>query len=173
MNNLEIKPVQENEIEQLVQLAKTTFVHTYAHLNNPENFEKYLEHHFNLAQMTAEFNDPDSAFFFAKQGEILYGYIKLNRGQAQTDQRLENAVEIERIYVKPEFKGQQIGRKLVEYALEFGRAKKLNWLWLGVWEKNPNAIGFYEKMGFKQYGTHDFIMGSERQCDFLMKQPVL
>ena len=30
-------------------------------------------------------------------------------------------------------------------------------IWLGVWEKNENAIAFYKKMGFVQTGVHSFI----------------
>jgi ribosomal protein S18 acetylase RimI-like enzyme len=46
-------------------------------------------------------------------------------------------------------------------------------LWLGVWEKNPNAIGFYERLGFKKVGTHAFRFGSEMQTDLLMALPLV
>ena len=41
-------------------------------------------------------------------------------------------------------------------------------IWLGVWEKNENAIAFYKKMGFVQTGAHSFYMGDEEQMDFIM-----
>ncbi len=41
-------------------------------------------------------------------------------------------------------------------------------IWLGVWEKNQNAIAFYEKMGFQKTGEHVFQMGDERQIDWVM-----
>ncbi|MNO08194.1 Protease synthase and sporulation negative regulatory protein PAI 1 [compost metagenome] len=41
-------------------------------------------------------------------------------------------------------------------------------IWLGVWEKNGNAMDFYKKMGFVQTGAHSFYMGDEEQTDFIM-----
>ena len=41
-------------------------------------------------------------------------------------------------------------------------------IWLGVWEKNKNAIAFYKKQGFVQIGSHSFYMGDEEQIDLIM-----
>jgi ribosomal protein S18 acetylase RimI-like enzyme len=41
-------------------------------------------------------------------------------------------------------------------------------LWLSVWERNPRAIAFYEKTGFRNAGTKDFWVGSDRQTDFVL-----
>ena len=45
----------------------------------------------------------------------------------------------------------------------------MEYLWLGVWEKNEKAIRFYEKNNFKIFSSHEFKMGDEIQTDFLMK----
>jgi len=42
-------------------------------------------------------------------------------------------------------------------------------IWLGVWEKNPRAISFYQKWGFKEVGTHIFHVGDDPQRDFIME----
>ena len=39
-------------------------------------------------------------------------------------------------------------------------------IWLGVWERNELAIGFYEKWGFAKVGTKEFRLG-ERSTDRL------
>ncbi|WP_199608730.1 GNAT family N-acetyltransferase [Flocculibacter collagenilyticus] len=54
---------------------------------------------------------------------------------------------IEMLFVKPEYFGIGIGRKLIKYALNNLGAFKVD-----VNEQNPNAIRFYEKMDFKQVG---------------------
>uniref|UniRef100_UPI0034D9567F GNAT family N-acetyltransferase n=1 Tax=Lysinibacillus sp. GbtcB16 TaxID=2824761 RepID=UPI0034D9567F len=43
-------------------------------------------------------------------------------------------------------------------------------VWLGVWEKNENAITFYHKMGFVRTGAHSFYMGDEEQIDYIMSK---
>jgi ribosomal protein S18 acetylase RimI-like enzyme len=41
-------------------------------------------------------------------------------------------------------------------------------IWLGVWEHNPRAISFYEKVGFRDAGAADFFVGPDRQTDRIM-----
>jgi len=55
----------------------------------------------------------------------------------------------------------------------FKRAKELNkqTIWLGVWEKNVNAIAFYKKYGFKKVDAHSFYMGDEEQIDWIFLFP--
>ncbi len=49
---------------------------------------------------------------------------------------------------------------------------KKNYVWLGVWEKNIDAISFYKKMRFKKAGRHPFRMGNELQNDLIMKKMI-
>jgi diamine N-acetyltransferase len=57
----------------------------------------------------------------------------------------------------------------MEIAMEHKKRK----IWLGVWEKNENAIAFYKKLGFEQTGVHSFHMGDEEQMDFIMTKTLL
>lgn len=41
-------------------------------------------------------------------------------------------------------------------------------LWLGVWERNPRAIAFYRKRGYRDVGTTFFFVGPDRQVDRVM-----
>jgi len=45
----------------------------------------------------------------------------------------------------------------------------MQYVWLGVWEKNERAIAFYTKNGFKVVGHHLFKLGDDIQTDYLMK----
>lgn len=55
-----------------------------------------------------------------------------------------NGTEIEKLFVEPAFQSQQIGTKLLRFAVEQLGADRL---W--VLEKNPRAIRFYERNGFR------------------------
>ena len=55
-----------------------------------------------------------------------------------------NGTEIEKLFVEPAFQSQQIGTKLLRFAVERLGADRL---W--VLEKNPRAIRFYERNGFR------------------------
>jgi len=97
------------------------------------------------------------------------GYIKINFGQAQTDIKDKKSIEIERIYVLKDFYGKKVGQILYNKALNIARQKKSEYLWLGVWEKNPRAIQFYKKNGFVEFDKHIFKLGNDEQTDIMMR----
>jgi diamine N-acetyltransferase len=41
-------------------------------------------------------------------------------------------------------------------------------VWLGVWEHNPRAIRFYQRLGFAEVGDHVFVVGTDPQRDLVM-----
>ncbi|MBC9935033.1 GNAT family N-acetyltransferase [Chitinophaga qingshengii] len=166
-----IRATTEN-ITQLQPLAITTFRETYETFNTPEDMRDYLSRYFNEAQLTHEINSPDSSYYLAFHQDAPIGYIKLNTGNAQTDLRDQNTLEIERIYVLQQHQGLKAGRQLLDKAIAVAREKKVAFLWLGVWDKNEKAQGFYRKHNFVPFGTHIFRLGADEQTDILMKRDI-
>lgn len=168
MPQLSLKPLTPSDLPTLRDISISTFVETFAHLNSEENMRKYLEECLSLTKLTEEFNTEGSEFFFAMVGEEVIGYLKINTGKAQTEP-VENALEVERIYIIKEYQGIKAGKFLLDHAFKLAQVKGLTTVWLGVWEKNTNAIGFYERHGFTRFGQHIFILGEEQQVDLLFK----
>jgi ribosomal protein S18 acetylase RimI-like enzyme len=111
-------------------------------------------------------------FYFIYSGSDLAGYIKLNYAPAQSDLNDSNSVEVERIYVRKEHQGKRLGKMSMEYIFQQAISENKTYVWLGVWEKNVNAISFYQKLGFEEIGQHSFRMGNEIQSDLIMKKVV-
>lgn len=130
---------------------------------------EYLENGFSVEKIKAELEDQNAEFYFAELNEEAIGYLKVNFGQSQTEIKDENALEIERIYVLKEFHGKKVGQILFEKALELAKTKKVDYVWLGVWEENQRAIRFYEKNGFVAFDKHIFKLGNDEQTDIMMK----
>jgi len=68
-----------------------------------------------------------------------------------------------------DFHGQGVGQLLHNKAVEIAKLKKVDYVWLGVWEENPRAINFYKKNGFVEFDKHIFTLGQDKQTDILMK----
>jgi ribosomal protein S18 acetylase RimI-like enzyme len=160
------------EVKELQALSKQTFFETFSSQNTKENMQAFLDKEFAEEKLKLEISNPDSEFYFAQMNNSLIGYLKINFGNAQTELKESRGVEIERIYVLNEFLGKQAGQMLFEKALEIAKEKKMDYLWLGVWEKNPRAIRFYEKNGFVRFATHPFKVGEDEQTDIMMKRSV-
>ncbi len=82
----------------------------------------------------------------------------------------DKALEIERIYIRSGYQRKGLGKHLFDKALKIAIGHDKKKIWLGVWEKNENAIAFYEKAGFVRTGVHSFYMGDEEQIDFIMSK---
>ncbi|MFT7613959.1 MAG: GNAT superfamily N-acetyltransferase, partial [Parvicellaceae bacterium] len=124
---------------------------------------------FNKELLSIELISADVEYYFAKIEEEIVGYFKLNFGQAQTEIVDEAAAEIERIYAAKQYHGKGVGKVLFEGAIEVAKERNASFIWLGVWEKNPRAIRFYEKCGFTVFDKHTFILGTDEQTDLMMK----
>lgn len=166
---MDIQRATVEDIEKLQSIGRQTFAETFASLNSEANMRKYLDEEFSTARLTAELNDENAGFYFARFDGGIIGYLKLNFGQSQTELQDEKAVEIERIYVLKAFQGKNIGQLLYKKALQIAREKKADYIWLGVWEQNQRAINFYTKNGFVPFGTHVFKLGDAEQTDIMMK----
>lgn len=169
MENIAIKKVTLNDIEQLQKIGRQTFYETFSAGNTEENMTKYLEEGFSLEKLAAELNDESSEFYFAVLGNNVIGYLKLNVGQSQTELQDDKALEIERIYVLQEFHGKKVGQVLYEKAMQIAKQINAHYVWLGVWEENPRAINFYKKNGFAAFDKHIFKLGNDEQTDIMMK----
>ena len=129
----------------------------------------YTDQAYNRDQLLSELMDARSEHYFICQGETKAGFLKLNLAGVQSDIRDPQSLEIQRIYIDAGFQNKGLGAILLDFAKERAKAMRLQYIWLGVWEKNPKAIRFYERHGFTIFGSHQFIMGDEVQTDILMK----
>ena len=65
-----------------------------------------------------------------------------------------------------------VAQRLMAASLAAARELGATHVWLGVWERNPRAIAFYRKSGFREVGTQYFQLGSDRQRDLVVMREV-
>ncbi|WP_192703757.1 GNAT family N-acetyltransferase [Paenibacillus sp. OAS669] len=163
-----IKKCGREDLQTLQEVSIETFNDTFKDQNSPENMNAYLEKAFNTTQLEKELSNIYSEFYFVFFDEVLAGYLKVNMNDAQSEPMGDESLEVERIYIRQSFQRKGLGKYLINQAMEIARGHKKKRIWLGVWEKNENAIDFYNKMGFVQTGAHSFYMGDEEQIDFIL-----
>ena len=166
---MQIRKLDITDLENLQKISIKTFRETFEEVNTEEDMQKYLDENLSEEKLKFELENPNSEFYFAENDNQILGYLKLNFGNAQTENQGNETLEIERIYVLKEFFSFKIGQILFEKSLEIAKEKSMNFIWLGVWEENHRAIKFYEKNGFKVFGKHKFVLGKDVQTDLLMK----
>lgn len=167
--NIKISKATIDEAESLRNISIQTFTETFSEHNTENDMQKYISENLNPEKLLSELQTENSEFYFLKLNQQIIGYLKLNRGDSQTEKQSAIALEIERIYVIREFHGMQYGKLLLQKAIDSALENTCEYIWLGVWENNLKAISFYKKNGFRQFDKHVFKLGEDEQIDLLMK----
>lgn len=152
----------------LREIACETYYDTFKEsIVNPQDMEDFLRDAYSVETLQTELSNPESEYYFLYHDERLVGYIKLNTGEAQTEQVEENTLEIQRLYVSPSEKRQGFGTVLMDFALARAKEKGCDSAWLGVWEHNDAALAFYKSHGFVHVGEHVYWTGNQADTDFI------
>ncbi|WP_121612473.1 GNAT family N-acetyltransferase [Mesobacillus foraminis] len=170
---IKLKTCNIEDLLTLQEISYKTFNDTFKDQNSPENMDAYLKKAFNIKQLEKELSNRSTQFLFVYFNNEVAGYLKVNTNDAQSEEMGIESLEIERIYIKSKFQKLGLGKYLLNKAIEIAVEQNKKKIWLGVWERNENAIAFYKKMGFVQTGAHSFHMGDEAQTDFIMTKTLL
>lgn len=170
---MELKKGTLADVMLLQQISIETFTDTFKEQNTEEDLKQYLEKAYTVDQLKKELSNKKSAFFFLLDNEETVGYLKLNVADAQTEEIAEDAVEIERIYIRNGHKRKGYGKILIESAERFARKENKKIIWLGVWEENSAALAFYKDRGYIHTSSHSFFMGDDEQTDFIMTKKLV
>ncbi|MGT2925723.1 GNAT family N-acetyltransferase [Streptococcus cuniculipharyngis] len=168
-----IVKISEKDVATLRELAMETYVDTFGQSIKEEDLQTYFATTLSMDNLAAELANPNSQYYFIKQDDEPVGFVKVNQGSAQTEQELENAFEIQRLYIKKDYQGLGLGKKIFEFALDLANKSTCDWVWLGVWEHNYKAQAFYAKYGFEKFGQHEFITGDTVDTDWLLRKPIM
>jgi diamine N-acetyltransferase len=147
----------------LAELAERTFVDTFAAANRPEDIREFIERTYGEAQQRREIENPDGITLLVEEAGALIAFAQLRRTASEFGE-----IELARFYVDRGHHGTPVARTLMDATIAAARDLGASTLWLGVWEHNPRAIRFYEKCGFRDAGSHAFLLGSDLQTDRIM-----
>lgn len=121
-----------------IELARRLFIEYADSLEFDLNFQNFDEE---LANLPGEYTEPAGCLLFAEYQGKAAGCVALRRLS-------DNICEGKRLYVKPEFRGLKIGRKLVETLI--AEARKMGYRFMrGDTVASMKAANFlYKSLGF-------------------------
>ena len=155
--NISIAQADAKDAERLSQIAFAA----KSYWNYPEEYLKLWKEELTITSAYIRKNTVLKAV--NEQGKILgFGSIAFSAAL--------DAYEIGHLWVNPKYIGTGVGHRvlnsLIQYAQKIG-IKRLYSV------SDPNAQGFYEKMGFVKTGSHSFQMGDEEQLDWIMTREIV
>jgi diamine N-acetyltransferase len=165
---MEFVKIKVSDVDVLLPFAKEVFHHSFFYHNKAENYNAYVDNAFTTTQFLKEIENEYSHFYWILEEGVPMAWLKLNEAHAFTETIDDNGLEIQRIYVSPSYQSKGLGHQLLTFSEQFAIDKGLDFIWLGVWEHNTNAIRFYEKNGYVIASSHEFVFGDEVQTDYIM-----
>jgi diamine N-acetyltransferase len=157
----------------LARIGAEYFAATFGSQNDPNDMETYLANTYSRAKQQAELAEPGRVTWIVESASgAPAGYAMVKLGSTSPAVTANRPVELQRFYVASAFQGRGLAQQLMSACVEQAREWSCDVLWLGVWELNPRAIAFYEKSGFRKVGRQYFMVGSDRQHDYVMARTV-
>jgi diamine N-acetyltransferase len=167
----QLRRATADDARMLAEFAARLFEDTFGPDNDPEDMRSYLAGSFSEEKQREEIEDPAGAVLFAVgPADQTIGYAVIRRGTRGDGVNGERPAEVNRIYADRAWHGRGVGAALMKGCVEQARAWGCDVLWLAVWERNPRAIAFYEKSGFRKVGRQTFLLGRDVQHDDVMER---
>jgi ribosomal protein S18 acetylase RimI-like enzyme len=160
-----IRAAQPSDARALAALAEYTFREAFGAMNTDADMALHCQQSYSETIQTAEIAASDRLTLLAEVRGKLAGFTQLRWGAAPSCVHGESPGEILRFYLRGEFHGSGVATMLMDAALAALRQHGATTAWLGVWERNPRAIGFYRKHGFSEVGEQIFVVGTDPQRD--------
>lgn len=133
--------LKESESAKEIEIIKELFLEYANWLDFPLCFQGFDEE---LAALPGRYSKPDGRLYIAYWDNKPAGCIGLRKLS-------DGICEMKRLYVRPEFRGKNIGKRLVERIIEDAQIEGYLFMRLDtIKEKMGNAVEIYENYGFKE-----------------------
>jgi ribosomal protein S18 acetylase RimI-like enzyme len=171
-SSFQLRRGQPADAPSLAQFAARIFADTFGPDNRPEDIAAHLAHSYGPAQQSRELADPGYVTIVLDGSGGIAAYAQVRRATPPSCVSTDAPVELYRFYVDRPWQGRGIAQRLMEAVHAAASALGGRSIWLCVWERNPRAIAFYQKSGYRDVGSVAFTLGTERQTDRVLVAPV-
>jgi ribosomal protein S18 acetylase RimI-like enzyme len=134
----------------------------------PQDLADYISREHTPERYRAMLQDGRFAILMAKVANDLAGLALLAKAPSPAATQPSSALELRRFYIDSSYHGRGVANVLMEAVLALAAERGEPSLWLSAFSGNGRAIAFYKRWGFRIAGEHDFIVGTDRQRDYLM-----
>jgi ribosomal protein S18 acetylase RimI-like enzyme len=163
---LVIRPATPSDVAALSDLAKRTWSDAFGYSVSPDEEAAELEEKRSETYFAEALRE--STILVAETDAVLTGYVQFGDVGIRGVEAGPGDRELHRIYVETEMQGRGVGRSLMNAALQHPRLADASRIFLQVWERNEQAIGLYESLGFRTVGKTTFTIGSGEVAEDLV-----
>lgn len=161
--NTQIRKASKEELPVIRRLAFDIWPATYSSILSQEQLAYMLELFYSDASLEKDFDKPGYSFFLLELDGKDAGYAGLELKEDQT-------AHLHKIYLSPHYQGKGLGKKLIQFIIDFARNAGARSLTLHVNRYNK-ALQFYQAVGFEIIKELDTEIGNGYLMnDYVMKK---
>ncbi|MES2522964.1 MAG: GNAT family N-acetyltransferase [Gemmatimonadota bacterium] len=153
--------------------ARRLFDEAFGPDNSPTDMAMYTDVAFSPAAQSRELADPSRTYLLGEHDGTIAAYALVRTGSTDPAVSGPSPIELERFYVDALWRGSGVAHVMMDQVMEIARARGGETLWLGVWGENRRGIRFYTKRGFRDVGSHPFLLGTDLQTDRVMMRSLV
>jgi ribosomal protein S18 acetylase RimI-like enzyme len=158
-----IRQAERSDASALSDLAIETYTGTFGHSFSTGDLAAEVDA--NMSEACFErYIDDDIVLIGEIEGRAV-GYVQFGTVGSAVRAVSPDDREMRRVYVRPGFQGQGIGRRLMDAAFDHPQLKGARNVYLDVWERNQDAQRFYRRYGFEVIGARRFEVASGAPTD--------
>ncbi|MFC1764974.1 GNAT family N-acetyltransferase [Planctomycetota bacterium] len=166
--SLTIRGATDKDIAALATMGAQTFSLAYSSIIGPKDLESYVQEAFSPELIASERQTGQTTFILAEVEHIPCAYAGIRRSQLPEGITLLHPVELQRLYVLPEWFGQGIGTAMLSHIVSWIKQHCYRSCWLRVWEKNLRAIALYKRWDFQTIGSEPYYVGDVSETVLVM-----
>ncbi|MGL5839742.1 MAG: GNAT family N-acetyltransferase [Sphingorhabdus sp.] len=156
------------DAEALAVLSRATFREAFAYLYCAEDLTLFESQVYAPEVIAAEIASPVRRYRIAEEAGCMIGYCKIGFDRTlDYDAGDKKIVELKQLYVFASHHGSGVARQLFDWVEAEARAAGADALLLSVYSDNPRGQRFYRKKGFTHVGDTYFMVGNQRDDEFL------
>jgi GNAT superfamily N-acetyltransferase len=167
-NHCVLRQANVTDATAISHLGSTTFALAYGAIVRAEDMARYVTDVFSPSYIAKEIVADGIIYMIAEIDSAIVGYAKLTKKAAPAIVPATCPLELERLYLAEQHRGQGVGDKLLSVISAKVMGMGHNGLWLRVWQKNDGAIRFYHRHGFKIIGSEPYFIGETANPVVLM-----
>lgn len=158
---ISIQKATKKDYDKIVSIGRISVTEAHKDSCSAEILNEYIERNYNAEEVQNELSNLDNIYHIIKHNDNPVGFSKIVLNEKHPNITLENVAKLDRIYLLSEFHGFKLGYELLKFNIEFSKNKQQSGIWLYTWIGNKKAINFYDNVGFKIIGSHNFLVAKK------------
>ncbi len=168
--NTTIRRAAVDDAPALAELGAATFIESFGQLYGPADLQAFLDESHSVRAYGKALADPAYALWVAERDGQAIGYAQAGPcGLPHADASPADG-DLKRLYLLQSAQNGGVGAALFAQALAWLERDGPRTLWISVWSENYGAQRFYGRYGFEFAGEYAFIVGEQRDREFMYRR---